>query len=157
MQEKYAEVEREIKRLEKTHIAPSEELNTYLEANGTAPVSSGVSLADLIRRPQLSYEGLAPFDVQRPELPRPVWYQAEISLKYEGYIKRQLKQVEDFAGMENKLLPDDINYDEVTGLRLEAREKLKKIRPRSFGQASRISGVSPADISVLMVWMEGRR
>ena len=157
VQEKYAEVEREIKRLEKTHIAPSEELNTYLEANGTAPVSSGVSLADLIRRPQLSYEGLAPFDVQRPELPRPVWYQAEISLKYEGYIKRQLKQVEDFAGMENKLLPDDINYDEVTGLRLEAREKLKKIRPRSFGQASRISGVSPADISVLMVWMEGRR
>ena len=157
VQEKYAEVEREIKRLEKTHIAPSEELNTYLEANGTAPVSSGVSLADLIRRPQLSYEGLAPFDVQRPELPRPVWYQAEISLKYEGYIKRQLKQVEDFAGMENKLLPDDINYDEVTGLRLEAREKLKKIRPHSFGQASRISGVSPADISVLMVWMEGRR
>lgn len=157
VQEKYAEVEREIKRLEKTHIAPSDKLNAYLEANGTAPVSSGVSLADLIRRPQLSYEGLAPFDVQRPELPRPVWYQAEISLKYEGYIKRQLKQVEDFAGMENKLLPDDINYDEVTGLRLEAREKLKKIRPHSFGQASRISGVSPADISVLMVWMEGRR
>ena len=157
VQEKYAAVEREIRRLEKTHIAPSGELNAYLEANGTAPVVSGASLADLIRRPQLSYEGLAPFDAQRPELARPVWYQAEISLKYEGYIKRQLKQVEDFSGMENKLLPDDINYDEVTGLRLEAREKLKKIRPHSFGQASRISGVSPADISVLMVWMEGRR
>ena len=157
VQEKYAEVEREIKRLEKTHIAPSAELNAYLEDNGTAAVVSGASLADLIRRPQLSYEGLRPFDPERPALPRPVWYQAEISLKYEGYIKRQLKQVEDFAGMENRLLPDDIDYDDVTGLRLEAREKLKKIRPHSFGQASRISGVSPADISVLMVWMEGRR
>lgn len=96
VQEKYAAVEREIRRLEKTHIAPSDKLNAYLEANGTAPVVSGASLADLIRRPQLSYEGLAPFDAQRPELARPVWYQAEISLKYEGYIKRQLKQVEDF-------------------------------------------------------------
>lgn len=157
VQEKYAEVEREIKRLEKTHVAPSEELNAYLEEHGTAPVLSGASLAELIRRPQLSYEGLKPFDSERPSLARPVRYQAEISLKYDGYIRRQLKQVEDFAGMENRLLPDNINYDEVTGLRLEAREKLKKIRPRSFGQASRISGVSPADISVLMVWMEGRR
>ena len=157
VQEKYAAVNREIKRLEKTHIAPSEELNAYLAANGTAAVTSGVSLAELIRRPQLSYEGLAPFDPERPELPRQVRYEAEINLKYEGYIKRQLKQVEDFAGMESRLLPDDIDYDEVTGLRIEAREKLKKIRPQSFGQASRISGVSPADISVLMVWMEGRR
>lgn len=157
MQEKYALVEHEIRRLEKTHLPPTEALNAYLAANGTAEVQSGVSLADLIRRPQLSYEGLAPFDEERPSLPRPVWYQAEISLKYEGYIKRQLKQVEDFSGMENRLMPDDIDYDEITGLRLEAREKLKKIRPRSFGQASRISGVSPADISVLMVWMEGRR
>ena len=155
VQEKYAAVGREIRRLEKTHVAPSAELNAYLEENGTAPLANGASLAELIRRPQLSYEGLAPFDPERPGLPRPVWYEAEISLKYEGYIKRQLKQVEDFAGMESKLLPDDINYDEVTGLRLEAREKLKRIRPRSFGQASRISGVSPADISVLMVWMEG--
>ena len=157
VEKKYADVALEIKRLEQTHIAPSAELNAYLESKGTAPVVSGASLADLIRRPQLSYDGLAPFDADRPQLPYPVCYQAEISLKYEGYIKRQLKQVEDFAGMENKLLPDDINYDDVTGLRLEAREKLKKIRPRSFGQASRISGVSPADISVLMVWMEGRR
>ncbi len=157
VQEKYAAVKHEIKRLEKTHIAPSEELNAYLAANGTAAVTSGVSLAELIRRPQLSYEGLAPFDPERSELPRQVRYEAEINLKYEGYIKRQLKQVEDFAGMESRLLPDDIDYDEVTGLRIEAREKLKKIRPQSFGQASRISGVSPADISVLMVWMEGRR
>ena len=155
--EKYEAVEREIKRLERTHIAPTEELNEFLTQHGTAAVNSGVSLADLIRRPQLSYKELARFDAQRPELKRPVWYQAEISLKYEGYIKRQLKQVEEFAKMEQRLLPDDIDYDEVTGLRLEAREKLKKIRPHSFGQASRISGVSPADISVLMVWLEGRR
>ena len=100
---------------------------------------------------------LAAFDTNRLELPKAVWYQAEISLKYEGYIKRQLKQVEEFSRMEERKLPEDINYDEVTGLRLEAREKLKKIKPHSFGQASRISGVSPADISVLMVWLEGNR
>lgn len=155
--DKYAMVDKELARLEKTHLAPSEKLNAFLTEHGTAPLSSGISLAELIRRPQLGYECLAPFDPDRPELPRPVWYAAEISLKYEGYIKRQLKQVEEFARMEKKLLPDDIDYDTVTGLRLEAREKLKKIRPHSFGQASRISGVSPADISVLMIWMEGRR
>ena len=155
--DKYAAVERETKRLECTHIGPTAELNELLVSHNTAPVSSGVSLADLIRRPQLDYKMLAPFDPERPELPRAVWYQAEISLKYEGYIKRQLKQVEEFSRMEERVLPEDINYDEVAGLRLEAREKLKKIRPHSFGQASRISGVSPADISVLMVWMEGRR
>ncbi len=155
--DKYAAVEREIKRLERTHIGPTPELNELLAAQNTAPVSSGVSLADLIRRPQLDYKMLAPFDPERPELPRAVWYQAEISLKYEGYIKRQLKQVEEFSRMEERVLPENIDYDEVAGLRLEAREKLKKIRPHSFGQASRISGVSPADISVLMVWMEGRR
>lgn len=155
--DKYAAVDAELARLEKTHLAPSEKLNAFLTEHGTAPLSSGISLAELIRRPQLGYECLAPFDPARPELPRPVWYAAEISLKYEGYIKRQLKQVEEFARMEKKLLPDDIDYDAVTGLRLEAREKLKKIRPHSFGQASRISGVSPADISVLMIWMEGRR
>lgn len=155
--DKYAMVDKELARLEKTHLAPSDGLNEFLLERGTAPLSSGISLAELIRRPQLGYECLAPFDPDRPELPRPVWYAAEISLKYEGYIKRQLKQVEEFARMEKKLLPDDIDYDAVTGLRLEAREKLKKIRPHSFGQASRISGVSPADISVLMIWMEGRK
>ena len=155
--DKYAMVDKELARLEKAHLAPSDGLNSFLLECGTAPLSSGISLAELIRRPQLGYECLAPFDPARPELPRPVWYAAEISLKYEGYIKRQLKQVEEFARMEKKLLPDDIDYDAVTGLRLEAREKLKKIRPHSFGQASRISGVSPADISVLMIWMEGRK
>lgn len=155
--DKYAAVEREVKRLERTHIGPTAQLNELLTSKNTAPVSSGVSLADLIRRPQLDYKMLAPFDHERPELPRAVWYQAEISLKYEGYIKRQLKQIEEFSRMEERVLPEDINYDDVAGLRLEAREKLKKIRPHSFGQASRISGVSPADISVLMVWMEGKR
>ncbi len=155
--DKYEQVKLEIKRLERTHIGPSDELNALLREKNTAEVTSGASLADLIRRPQLDYAMLAQFDKERPELPKAVWYQAEISLKYEGYIKRQLKQVEEFTRMEKRLLPDDIDYDEVTGLRLEAREKLKKIRPHSFGQASRISGVSPADVSVLMVWLEGRK
>ena len=155
--DKYELVDREIKRLESVHLGPTEELNKFLTEHDTVPLKSGVSLAELIRRPQLSYEDLAPFDPTRPELPKAVAAQAEISLKYEGYIKRQLKQVEEFARMEKRIIPEDIDYDEVTGLRLEAREKLKKIRPHSFGQASRISGVSPADISVLMVWMEGRR
>ena len=154
---KYAAVEKEIERLERTHIGPTPELNELLKAHNTTPVTSGVSIADLIRRPQLDYKMLAAFDTNRLELPKAVWYQAEISLKYEGYIKRQLKQVEEFSRMEERKLPEDINYDEVTGLRLEAREKLKKIKPHSFGQASRISGVSPADISVLMVWLEGNR
>ena len=154
---KYAAVEKEIERLERTHIGPTPELNELLKAHNTTPVTNGVSLADLIRRPQLDYKMLAAFDTNRLELPKAVWYQAEISLKYEGYIKRQLKQVEEFSRMEERKLPEDINYDEVTGLRLEAREKLKKIKPHSFGQASRISGVSPADISVLMVWLEGNR
>ena len=154
---KYAAVKKEIERLERTHIGPTPELNELLKAHNTTPVTSGVSLADLIRRPQLDYKMLAAFDTNRLELPKAVWYQAEISLKYEGYIKRQLKQVEEFSRMEERKLPEDINYDEVTGLRLEAREKLKKIKPHSFGQASRISGVSPADISVLMVWLEGNR
>ena len=155
--DKYGLVERELRRLESTHLAPTDKLNDFLAAHGTAAALSGVSIADLIRRPQLGYFELAEFDPERPELPRAVCMQAEISLKYEGYIKRQLKQVEEFARLENRLLPEDINYDEVVGLRLEAREKLKRIRPVSFGQAGRISGVSPADISVLMVWLEGRR
>ena len=157
VQAKYDAVARETSRLEKAHVAPTEELNALLRERGTAELKSGASLAELIRRPQLSYDMLAPFDPDRPSLPKAVCYEAEIDLKYAGYIKRQLKQVEEFAAMENKLLPDDIDYSAVPGLRIEAREKLSKIRPRSFGQASRISGVSPADISVLMVWMESRR
>ena len=153
--DKYAAVDSELRRLERTHIAPGERINALLAERGTAAISTGSSLADLIRRPQISYRDLAEFDQERPELPRAVTEQAEISLKYEGYIKRQLKQVEEFTRMEDRPLPADIDYDGIGGLRLEAREKLKKIRPENFGQASRISGVSPADISVLMIWMEG--
>ena len=157
VQEKYAAVDSELKRLESTHLAPTEELNAMLASHGTAPVVTGFSLAELIRRPQISYADTAPFDPARPILPKAVTEQAEIRLKYDGYIKRQLKQVEEFTRMEERALPPDIDYSKVTGLRIEAREKLEKIRPVSFGQASRISGVSPADISVLMVYMESRR
>ena len=153
--EKYRQVEEEIRRLENTHLAPGEELNGMLTARGTAPVTAGASLADLIRRPQVSYEDTAPFDPARPELSRAIRAQVEIRLKYEGYIKRQLRQVEEFQRMESRPLPPDIDYDDIPGLRLEAREKLKKIRPASFGQAGRISGVSPADVSVLMIYLEG--
>ena len=155
--DKYEAVHREIRRLENTHLAPDDALNSLLAERGTAPAVNGVSLADLIRRPQLSYADLAPFDAQRPALPRAVAAEAEIMLKYEGYIRRQLKQVEEFTRMENRPLPADIDYDAIGGLRLEAREKLKKIRPENFGRASRISGVSPADISVLMIYTEGLR
>ena len=156
VRQKYEAVAREQRRLESCHLPPSEELNALLAARGTAPAAGGASLADLIRRPQLSYDDLAPFDPERPALPKAVRQQAELRLKYEGYIRRQLRQAEEFARMEARALPPDIDYDAVTGLRLEAREKLKKIRPASFGQASRISGVSPADISVLMIYTESR-
>ena len=156
MRAKYAAVEEELRRLERCHIPPSEALNALLAERGTAPVASGISLADLIRRPQLCYADTAAFDPERPALPRAVRQQVEIRLQYEGYIKRQLRQVEDFTRLESRALPPDLDYDRVTGLRLEAREKLKRIRPESFGQASRISGVSPADIAVLMIWLETR-
>ena len=155
--DKYAAVEREITRLARCHVPPSEALNAMLEARGTAPVSTGASLAELIRRPQVSYEDTAPFDLERVELSRAIRNQVEIGLKYEGYIKRQLRQVEEFQRMESRPLPRELDYDAIAGLRLEAREKLKKIRPENFGQAGRISGVSPADISVLMIYMESRQ
>ena len=154
VREKYAAVERELERLENTHLTPTPALNALLESRGTAPVKTGFSLAELLRRPQICYADLAEFDPARPALPRAVTEQVEIRLKYDGYIKRQLRQVEDFARMEARKLPPDLDYAAITGLRLEAREKLEKIRPENFGQASRISGVSPADISVLMVYME---
>ena len=156
VEEKYRAVEREINRLEHTGLAPSAALNALLEAKGTAHIDNGASLAELIRRPQLSYADLAGFDSGRPALPRAVWEQVEIRLKYDGYIKRQLRQVAEFSRMEERLLPEDIDYNGINGLRLEAREKLQRIRPRSFGQAGRISGVSPADIAALMVYLEGR-
>ncbi len=154
--EKYEAVAREIRRLEQTRVAPTPALNALLRERGTAELSTGASLAELLRRPQIGYRDLAPFDPERPALPRAVAEQAEIRLKYEGYIKRQLRQVEEFTRMENRPLPPELDYAQVPGLRLEAREKLQKIRPASFGQASRISGVSPADISVLMIWIESQ-
>ena len=125
-------------------------------ACGSTPLVSGASLADLIRRPELSYEILASVDKMRPELKYDVAEQVNINIKYEGYIKRQKKQVEQFKKLEKKRIPADINYEEVQSLRLEAKQKLSQIRPASIGQASRISGVSPADISVLLVYLESR-
>ena len=151
---KYAAVDREIKRLEKTYAAPSPELSEMLKSHGTTVPVSGVSLASLIRRPQLNYECTASFDPDRPRLDSAVTEQVEISLKYAGYIEKQLKQIEAFRKMEEKTLPDDIDYSNINGLRLEARQKLGRIRPRNLGQASRISGVSPADIAALMIYLE---
>ncbi len=157
VQEKYASVDAERRRLENTHVSPTPELNAILRAKGTAEVTSGVSLADLLRRPQVEYDDLAPVDPLRPALPRAVWEEVSITIKYEGYIARQLRQVEDFRRMEERRLPEDMDYDAVPGLRTEARQKLSLIRPGNFGQASRISGVSPADMAALMIWAEKQR
>jgi tRNA uridine 5-carboxymethylaminomethyl modification enzyme len=151
--DKYAAVEREIKRLEKTHIAPTPELCSMMLEHGTAAPKSGVSLAALVCRPQLDYACLAPFDTDRPQLDAAVQEQVEISLKYAGYIGRQYKQLEDFRKMESHVMPRDIDYNAIAGLRLEARQKLSQIRPQNLGQASRISGVSPADIAALMIFL----
>ena len=155
--EKYRRVDAEIKRLEALHLSPTDSLNALLTARGTAEIATGFSAAELIRRPQISYADLKPFDPERPALNPSEINAVEISLKYDGYIKRQLKQVEEFSKMENKPLPEDMDYSRIRGLRLEAAEKLSKIKPLNFGQASRISGVSPADISVLMIYMENNK
>jgi len=150
---KYAAADRERERLEHCHLAPGPELEALLLRLGTSPTVSGASLADLIRRPQVSYADLAPLDPARPPLPREVTRQVEIAIKYEGYIRRQKRQAEEFSRMELRPLPGDIDYKTVPGLRTEARQKLGKIRPVSFGQAGRISGVSPADMAALMIWL----
>jgi len=154
VQEKYRQVEAEMNRLEHTHLPPSPALSAYLEARETAVPVGGISLADLLRRPQVDYASLAEFDANRPALSREIGQEAEISLKYAGYIQRQEKQAADFRRMENRLLPPDTDYMQIPTLRLEARQKLNKIRPESFGQAGRISGVSPSDMTALMVWLE---
>jgi tRNA uridine 5-carboxymethylaminomethyl modification enzyme len=152
-------VETELKRVRKLTIPPSESLNAYLEKIGTAAISTGIKLADLIRRPQVFYDDTAPFDYARPLLPFEVREQVELRIKYEGYIKIQLEQVKAMRKLEVKKLSPDIDYREIKGLRLEAIEKLNRIKPVSLGQASRISGVNPADVSVLLIWLEqkGRR
>lgn len=147
-------IEQERKRIEKLTFGPSKELNEMLESRGTAPMETGAHASDLIRRPQVSYKDLEPFDTERPQLPDEVTEQVEIQIKYEGYIQKQLIQVEQMRRLETRKIPEDINYEEVRGLRLEAIEKLQRIRPHSIGQASRISGVSPADISVLLIYIE---
>ncbi|MDE6615785.1 MAG: tRNA uridine-5-carboxymethylaminomethyl(34) synthesis enzyme MnmG, partial [Lachnospiraceae bacterium] len=141
-------------RIKNLNIGLKDDIQKILEENGSTLLQSGVTMAELIKRPELSYEKLEAVDKDRPELPDDVKEQVNIAVKYEGYIERQLRQVEQFKKLENKKIPENINYDEVYSLRLEALQKLKEFRPASVGQASRISGVSPADISVLLVYLE---
>lgn len=154
---KERQIAEEIARVEKIFVGTSEKVQELLVKHGSTPLNSGISLAELIKRPELSYEIVAPLDPQRPELMRGVAEQVNIHMKYDGYIQRQMRQVEQFQKLENKKIPDNLNYDEVPSLRTEARQKLTAVRPLSIGQASRISGVSPADISVLLVWLEHKR
>ena len=147
-------IEEEIERVEHTNIGTSDKVQKVLESFGSTPLNSGTTLAELIRRPELSYDKLSEIDENRPELPYDVEEQVNINIKYDGYIKRQMRQVEQFKKLENKKIPEDINYDEIQSLRIEAKQKLNAIRPASIGQASRISGVSPADVSVLLVYLK---
>ena len=155
--EKKNMIEKEISRLKSIVIGGSDPVDDKLAQMNSTPLNNGTSLADLIRRPELNYDMIADFDPDRQSLPREVIEQVNINIKYEGYISRELKQVEHFKKLENKLIPANINYDDISGLRIEARQKLKDYSPRSIGQASRISGVSPADITVLLVYMEQHR
>ena len=157
VEEKYRLVRAEMNRLEHSGVAASDALNAFLRERGSSPVVSAARLADLLRRPELTYADLAPFDRDRPALPKAVTDQVEIRIKYAGYLARQEKQIEEFAREESRLLPPDADYDGIHGLRLEARQKLSAIRPHSIGQAGRISGVSPADIAVLLIWLENRK
>ena len=156
VEEKYARVEWEVRRLESNGVPGTPELNAMLEAKGSAPVANSARLADLLRRPNITYPDLAPFDINRPDLPASVTEEVEIQVKYAGYLARQEKQVAEFKKEESRLLPQDIDYESIAGLRLEAREKLQQIRPMSIGQAGRISGVSPSDIAVLLIWLESQ-
>lgn len=157
IQWKKEKIEEETQRMEHIHVGAVKEVQELLQQYGSTPLKNGISLGDLIRRPELSYDIVAPLDKKRPELPYDVREQININIKYDGYIRRQLKQVECFKKLENKKLPKDIDYDAISGLRIEAKQKLNAYRPISIGQASRIAGVSPADISVLLVYMESYR
>jgi tRNA uridine 5-carboxymethylaminomethyl modification enzyme len=152
--DKKSKIEEEVKRLERVVLPPSEKVNEFLSSKNSTPIKSGVKMAELLRRPEIDYEDLGEIDNKRPTLPRSVREQVSLSIKYEGYIKRQLMQVNQFKKLENRKLPTDIDYGDIQGLRIEARQKLNKIKPISVGQASRISGVSPADISVLLIYLE---
>lgn len=157
IQWKKEKIEEETQRMEHIHVGAVKEVQELLQQYGSTPLKNGISLGDLIRRPELSYDIVAPLDKKRSELPYDVREQININIKYDGYIRRQLKQVEGFKKLENKKLPKDIDYDAISGLRIEAKQKLNAYRPISIGQASRIAGVSPADISVLLVYMESYR
>ena len=157
IQWKKEKIEEETQRMEHVHVGAVKEVQELLQQYGSTPLKNGISLGDLIRRPELSYDIVAPLDKKRSELPYDVREQININIKYDGYIRRQLKQVEGFKKLENKKLPKDIDYDAISGLRIEAKQKLNAYRPISIGQASRIAGVSPADISVLLVYMESYR
>jgi len=157
VEEKYDAVRREVNRLESNGVPGSPELNAMLEAKGTTPVANSARLADLLRRPQVSYADIAPFDPGRPQLSESITEEVEIQIKYAGYLARQEKQVEEFKKEESRRLPEDVDYTSIVGLRLEAREKLQQIRPMSIGQAGRISGVSPSDIAVLLIWLEQQK
>ena len=154
VQDKYDAVRREMHRLESNGVPASDALNAMLEEKGSTPVANSARLADLLRRPQVTYADIAPFDPDRPALPTAVTDEVEIQIKYAGYLARQEKQVAEFKKEESRLLRPDIDYASIGGLRLEARQKLAEIRPLSIGQAGRISGVSPADIAVLLIWLE---
>ena len=157
LQKKLEMIDNEVKRLEGLKIPPSERLAEVFVSRETTPITEATSAAKLLKRPQVTYECLREFDPERPELLREVWEQAEVRIKYEGYIRLQEEQVEKLKKLETKLLPDDIDYGAIKGLRLEAREKLEKVRPTSVGQAARISGVNPADVSVLLIWLAGQK
>ena len=150
-------IKKEIERLKTTNIKPTEEVNKFLEENGSSKIKNGVKLIELLKRSELTYKILDKIDKDRPNLTRQEAEQVEIQVKYEGYIKLQLVQVEKFKKLETKMLPDDIDYKNLRGISLEARQKLDKFRPISIGQASRISGVSPADIAVLLIYLEQRK
>ncbi len=147
-------MDREVSRLEHTGVAPGPALDALLAAKGSHPPRPASAWPDLVRRPKLTYDDLAPLDPDRPALPRAVTEQVEISLKYAGYIARQQRQVEEMRRLEGRLLPEDLDYQALTGLRLEARQKLANLRPGAWAKASRISGVSPADVAALMIHLE---
>ncbi len=155
-QRKQEQKQAELKRVQKTTLPPSQELNDILVSRGTSPLTTGAKLADLLKRPQITYEDLAPVDKDRPQYSTAVFEAVEIELKYEGYIKRQRADIEEARRLERKRLPQDVDYSAIQGLRLEAGEKLNKVKPENIGQAGRISGVSPADISVLLIWLASK-
>jgi tRNA uridine 5-carboxymethylaminomethyl modification enzyme len=157
LQKKLKLIEEELERVALTSVSPAKELNDVLVSRETSPLATGCRLKELLKRPQLNYEILKPFDKERPDLPRDVFEQVEISIKYDGYIKQQLSLVEEMRRLEVKKLSQDIDYTEIVGLRMEAQEKLNKVKPSNLGQASRISGVSPADISVLLIYLAKRK